>query len=85
MICLELIGKLLGLNKSRNLDKLGLSYLWMEGNGPGNSQCLPEIIQRLKDQEIQKWGCLVRSSETLKEYSKVKGIFGEEYYFKFTF
>ena len=65
-----------------SLDKLGLSYLWIEGNGPGNTQCLPEIMQRLKDQEIQEWGCLVRSSETLKEYSKVKEIFGEEYYFK---
>ena len=66
----------------KSLDKLGFSYLWMEGNGPGNTQCLPEIMQRLKDQEIQEWGCLVRSSETLKEYSKVKETFGEEYYFK---
>ena len=54
----------------------------MEGNGPGNTQCLPEIMQRLKDQEIQEWGYLVGSSETLKEYSKVKDIFGEDYYFK---
>jgi len=54
----------------------------MEGNGPGNTQCLPEIMQISKDQEIQEWGCLVRSSEALKENSKVKDIFGEEYYFK---
>ncbi|XP_065577708.1 sonic hedgehog protein-like isoform X2 [Artemia franciscana] len=54
----------------------------MEGNGPGNTQCLPEIMQRLKDQEIQEWACLVRSSEALKEYIKVKEILGEEYYFK---
>ena len=61
----------------KSLDKLGFSYLWMEGNGPRNTQCLPEIMQILKDQEIQEWGCLVRSSQTLKEYSRVKDIFGE--------
>ena len=41
-------------------------------------------IERPRDTRVG-WGCLVRSSETLKEYSKVKEIFGEEYYFKVNF
>ena len=39
----------------KSLEKLCFSYLRMEGNGPGNTQYLREIMQRLKDQEIQEW------------------------------